>query len=87
MQVKKIPRIKLKNKLTKRLLPINLVSGKLKEDALIYGKDNKEVGRVLINNEYPFAIIKYLDDNFNNTNEFKSDSATLKIVKPEWIND
>tara|TARA_B110001450_G_scaffold243957_1_gene255664 strand:+ start:262 stop:1155 length:894 start_codon:yes stop_codon:yes gene_type:complete len=80
-------RIKLKNKLTKRLLPINLVSGKLKEDALIYGKDNKEVGRVLINNEYPFAIIKYLDDNFNNTNEFKSDSATLKIVKPEWIND
>ena len=24
-----------------------------------------EIGKVLINNEYPFALIKYLDDNFN----------------------
>jgi len=80
-------RIKLKNKLTKRLLPINLVSGKLKEDALIYGKNNKEIGKVLIDNEYPFAIIKFLDNNFNNSNEFKSDSAILKITKPEWIKD
>jgi folate-binding protein YgfZ len=78
-------RIKLKNKLTKRLLPINLVSGKLKEDALIYDKNNKEIGKILINNEYPFAIIKFLDHNFNDSSEFKSDSAILKITKPEWI--
>jgi len=78
-------RIKLKNKLLKRLLPVHIIKGELKKDALIYNKINNEVGKVLIINEYPFAIIKYLDQNFNTTQEFTSDSAILKIKKPEWI--
>ena len=77
-------RIKLKNKLHKRLLPIYLISGKLNEEASIY-KDDIEIGKVLINNEYPFALIKYLDKNFNEEIELKSDSALLKIRKPNWI--
>ena len=77
-------RIKLKNKLSKRLLPIYLISGKLNEGASIY-KDDIEIGKVLINNEYPFALIKYLDKNFNEEIEFKSDNALLKIKKPNWI--
>ena len=77
-------RIKLKNKLHKRLLPIYLISGKLNEGASIY-KDNIEIGKVLINNEYPFALIKYSDKNFNEEIEFKSDNALLKIKKPNWI--
>ena len=56
-------RIKLKNKLSKRLLPIDLIEGELNQDDLIYN-GNFEVGKVLINNEYPFALIKYLDENF-----------------------
>ena len=78
-------RIKLKNKLLKRLFPIYIIKGELKKDDLIYNKTNNEVGKVLIINEYPFAIIKYLDQNFNTTQEFKSNSAILKIKKPEWI--
>jgi folate-binding protein YgfZ len=77
-------RIKLKNKLSKRLLPIYLISGKLNEGASIY-KDDVEIGKVLIDNEYPFALIKYLNKNFNEENEFKSDNALLKIKKPNWI--
>jgi folate-binding protein YgfZ len=78
-------RIKLKNKLSKRLLPIYLIEGKINHDDLIYN-DDFEIGKVLISNEYPFALIKYLDDNFNQENEFKSKNAKLKIKIPSWIN-
>ncbi len=77
-------RIKLKNKLSKRLLPIHLIKGDLNEGASIHG-DNIEIGKVLINNEYPFALIKYLDDRFNEESEFKSENAILKIKIPNWI--
>ena len=78
-------RIKLKNKLSKRLLPIYLIEGEINHDDLIYN-DDFEIGKVLISNEYPFALIKYLDDNFNQENEFKSKNAKLKIKIPSWIN-
>lgn len=78
-------RIKLKNKLSKRLLPIEVIEGELNQDDLIYNGDF-QVGKVLIGNEYPFALIKYLDDNFNQENEFKSKNARLKIKIPSWIN-
>ena len=57
-------RIKLKNKLSKRLLPIEIIKGKLIAGSSIkFG--NIEIGKVLIDSEYPFALIKYLDDNFD----------------------
>ena len=77
-------RIKLKNKLSKRLLPIEVISGKLYEDEKIY--NNKvEIGKVLINEEYPFALIKFLDKNFDKRQIFKSKNATFKILVPEWL--
>ena len=79
-------RIKLKNKLSKRLLPIYLIKGKLNEgDSIKIG--NIEIGKVLIDNEYPFALIKYLDDNFSEESEFVSENSLLKIKKPDWIKD
>ena len=77
-------RIKLRNKLSKRLLPIKLIEGKLIEGATIKNNDN-EIGKVLINNQYPFAIIKYLSDNFDPKIKYKSEDAVLKIIKPDWI--
>jgi len=77
-------RIKLKNKLSKRLLAIQLISGKLTEGASIYANDI-EVGKVLINDEYPFALIKYLDENFKKDSELKSENAILRIKMPNWI--
>ena len=72
-------RIKIKNKLSKRLLPIYLIEGEINQDDLIFNGDF-EIGKVLISNEYPFALIKYLDDNFNQENEFKSKNAKLKLT-------
>ncbi|MDB9826839.1 folate-binding protein [Candidatus Pelagibacter sp.] len=77
-------RIKLKNKLSKRLLAIQLISGKLTEGASIYANEI-EIGKVLINNEYPFALIKYLDENFKKDSELKSENAILRIKMPNWI--
>ena len=77
-------RIKLRNKLSKRLLPIQLIEEKLIEGATIKNNDN-EIGKVLINNQYPFAIIKYLSDNFDPKIKYKSEEAVLKIIIPEWI--
>ena len=62
-----------------------IIEGLLDQDDLIYNGDF-EIGKVLISNEYPFALIKYLDDNFNQENEFKSKNAKLKINIPSWIN-
>ena len=78
-------RIKLKNKLSKRLLPIDLIEGELNKDDVIYNK-NYEIGKVLLYNKYPFALIKYLDDNFNQKNELQTKNAKFKIRIPSWIN-
>ena len=77
-------RIKLKNKLLKRLLPINIVNGELTEGESIYSNEN-EIGKVLIDNGYPFALIKYLDENFNGKSDFNTKEASIKIKLPDWI--
>ena len=77
-------RIKLKNKLSKRLLPIEMISGKLTEDEKIYSNDT-EIGKVLIGDEYPFALIKYLDQNFNKDRIFKSQNGSFKVCIPQWL--
>ena len=77
-------RIKLKNKLSKRLLPIKVVNGKLTEDEKIYNNE-VEIGKVLINEEYPFALIKFLDKNFDKEKIFKSENGKFKILVPEWL--
>ena len=77
-------RIKLKNKLSKRLLPINSVQGELTEGESIYHKE-KEIGKVLIEKDYPFALIKFRDINFNENADFNTKEASIKIDKPDWI--
>tara|TARA_A100001234_G_scaffold127401_1_gene111843 strand:+ start:244 stop:1131 length:888 start_codon:yes stop_codon:yes gene_type:complete len=78
-------RIKLKDKLSKRLLPINIINGKLYEGESIYNNEI-EIGKVLIGNDYPFALIKYLDKNFDEKLNFKTQEASINIIKPDWIN-
>ena len=77
-------RIKLKNKLSKRLMPINLINGKLNQGESIFNNEN-EIGKVLIDNDYPFALIKYLDENFDEKLEFKTKEASISVKKPNWI--
>ena len=77
-------RIKLKNKLSKRLFPLKVISGKLLEDEKIYNND-VEIGKVLIDEDCPFALIKYLDQNFDKDNTFKSQNGSFKVHIPEWL--
>ena len=78
-------RIKLKNKLSKRLFPINILDGTLYEGEIIYNNEY-EIGKVLINTDYPFALIKFLDKNFSEKVTFKTKNASISIKKPSWIN-
>ena len=78
-------RIKLKNKLSKRLFPIEIINGELNNDETIK-INNNEIGKVIVNKDYPFAIIKITEKNFNFENNFKCGNATIKIKKPNWLN-
>ena len=66
------------------MLQIEIIEGKLLEDETIYNNDD-EIGKVLINEEYPFALIKYLNENFDKDHTFKSESGSFKILIPEWL--
>ncbi len=77
-------RIKLKNKLSKRLLPIEIIEGQLSEDEKIYNNDI-EIGKVLIDKNYPFALIKFLDKNFDKNIVYKLNNSTFKIIIPSWL--
>ena len=77
-------RIKLKNKLSKRLLPVEIIDGKLDEDETVYC-NQIEIGKILINEEYPFALIKFSNENFNKNLTLKSKNGSFKIFIPEWL--
>ena len=67
-------------------MPINITKGELTEGESIYYNEN-EIGKVLIDKDYPFALIKYRDDNFNEKSVFHTKEASIKIEKPDWIKD
>ena len=77
-------RIKLKNKLSKRLLPIEIIEGKLSENEKIYNND-VEIGKILICGDYPFGLIKYKDENFDREQTFKSNNCSFKVIVPQWL--
>ena len=77
-------RIKLKNKLSKRLLPVKIIDGTLDEDEIVYCNDI-EIGKILINDEYPFALIKFLNENFKKNLVLSGKNGSFKIFIPEWL--
>jgi len=79
-------KIYLRNKLRRRLLPLKVKDGKIVEGDLIKFNDN-EVGRVLIDNPYPFAIIKVTDPDIKKfeKEELTCGSANIKICIPYWL--
>ena len=77
-------RIKLRKKLNKRLLPVKIIEGKISEGDSIFNED-AEIGKVLISENYPFAIIKYTSEKFDFNSTFKISNAKVKIIKPNWL--
>ena len=73
-------RMKLKNKLRRRLLPIK-VEGKINIGSEIMFNNNK-IGKVLIDEPHPFALIKLYDPEFSEfkDKEMQADNAKVKIL-------
>jgi len=79
-------RIKLRNKLRRRILPIIKITGKISENDVIKYKD-QEIGKIMIDKPYSFALIKVVDPDlkeFNNV-ELLCGASKVKILKPDWI--
>jgi len=80
-------RIKLRNKLRRRLLPIKIKEGKILEGDLIKF-NNSDVGRILIHDPFPFALVKVTNPNIKEflKKDLVCGSAKVEITKPEWLN-
>ena len=79
-------RIKLRNKLRRRILPIQKISGEISENDVIKYKNN-DIGKILIDKPYSFALVKVVDPElkeFTNT-ELVCGKSKVKILKPDWI--
>ena len=75
-------RMKLKNKLRRKLMPIK-VEGKINIGSeIMFNKD--KIGKILISNPYPFALIKLFDPNFS---EFASKDLFINNNKVKIINN
>ena len=75
-------RIKLKNKLNKKLFAIKIIEGNINGDEIFL--ENKEVGKLLIKNKNPFALIKTQNNLLDFENVYQCGNAKIKILKPDW---
>ena len=76
-------RIKLKDKLNKRLFAIKVLEGKINSDEIT--SENRNFGKLLINNKNPFALLKLEDKSFNFDKDLKCGDAKIKVLRPNWI--
>jgi len=79
-------RIKLRNKLRRRILPVHKISGDVSENDIIKYK-NHDVGKIMIDKPYSFALIKVVEPDLKEfTNiELTCGHSKVKILKPDWI--
>ena len=79
-------RIKLRNKLRRRVLPVQKIKGDVSENDIIKYKDI-EIGKVMIDKPHPFALVKVVDPDLKefNDKELKCENSKIKILKPDWI--
>ena len=76
-------RIKLKDKLNKRLFAIEILEGQINSEEITF--ENKNIGRLLINNKNPFALLKLDNKKFNFEINLKCGDAKIKVLKPRWF--
>ena len=80
-------RIKLRNKLRRRILPVQKITGEIHENDIIKYKGS-EIGKIMIDKPYPFALMKVVEPNLEDfaNNELTCGVSKIKILKPSWIN-
>jgi len=76
-------RIKLKDKLNKRLFAIKVLKGEMNSEEIT--SENKNIGKLLINNKNPFALLKLENKNFDFNSDLRCGDAVIKVLKPNWL--
>ena len=81
-------RIKLRNKLRRRILPVQQITGKVVENDIIKFNEH-DVGKIMISQPYIFALIKVVDPNLKDfiNIELVCGKSKVKILKPGWISN
>ena len=78
-------RMKLKNKIRKRLIPIETKDDVKSGSEISF--ENENIGKVLIAGEYPFALIKFGEHEKNYIGkDLICDGFKVKLIKPVWLN-
>ena len=76
-------RMKLKEKLSKRIYPVEIIEGNISIDDIIK-INNTEIGKIVNNTKFSFGLFKFKDPNFQFEKILETDRAKIKIKKPFW---
>ena len=78
-------RMNLKEKIRRRLLPVQILNGQPKEQETIRLND-KIIGKIVSTDPHCFALIKTEEEGLLFKQSINLDSASIKIIKPYWLN-
>ena len=78
-------RMNLKEKIRRRLLPVQILNGQPKEQETIKLND-KIIGKIISTDPHCFALIKIEEDELLFKQSINLDGASIKIIKPCWLN-
>ena len=76
-------RMKLKEKISRRIYPIEIIEGNIANDDIIK-INNSEIGKIVNNSKFSFGLFKFKDPNFKLETILITDKAKIKIKKPFW---
>ena len=76
-------RMKLKEKISRRIYPIEIIEGNIANDDTIK-INNIEIGKIVNNSKYSFGLFKFKDPNFKLDEILNTDKAKIKVKKPFW---
>ncbi len=76
-------RMKLKEKISRRIYPVEIIEGKISLDDVIK-INNTEIGKIVNNTKFIFGLFKFKDPNFKLETVLTTDKAKIKIKKPFW---
>ena len=76
-------RMKLKEKISRRIYPVEIIEGKISLDDVIK-INNTEIGKIVNNTKFIFGLFKFKDPNFKLETVLTTYKAKIKIKKPFW---
>ena len=77
-------RMNLKEKIRRRLLPVQILNGQPKEQETIKLND-KIIGKIISTDPHCFALIK-IEEELLFKQSINLENASIKIIKPYWLN-